>query len=633
MFGIKTNPSLSRDFVLIALVIIIALGVVSLWVSLDTYETHSESIVADMDTEANRIDRSLIGQIESASYVLESLARQVSQQGPENLSMTSSLLRSFTNQSRPEDVFAWVDGSQQIAITSHRGILSKPVDVSDRDYIKKALAEPWKVQIGRPVQGRVTDTWVLPICLGMTDYKGNHVGAVLAILDITALTRSLEKEIHKKAISFAILSRTLTPLTQTRDDDFFSTHFQIGEKLNTIDFDVNPRGVLTRSGLFNRHDVFSYYTVSTKYPYIILIGYDEMKSFADINKLLFAKIIQILAVALFLLTLLWIIRTRIIRPVESLSEIAADITRGKPYRALPHGGPLEIEALSQHIKTMDEYIHERKRIEEEIKQKNSYLIRVKDSAEVINNARMDFLSALAEELNKPIETIRESSETLKDQHFGPLGSEHYLQEAGGIFSNSIHLSQMIEDIHLISDMEHGIVVLNEKPVNLSFVIHKALRVFQELPQHRHVEIKLRIDESMPQLVIDEDRLVQILVNIFTAGVQKIDPGSPMVLECMIEKDHTGAEEIVIMLKYSAKPTDQQSEYASFSLYPTEMNPKHRGYIRSGGINIALTRMLVSLLQGTLETNVSQNNVCRVYIRFPEQRIWKSGSTEKSDTYI
>lgn len=632
MFGLKTNPSLSRDFVLIALVIIIALGVVSLWVSLDTYETHSESIVADMDTEANRIDRSLISQIENASYVLESLARQVSQQGPENLSMTSSLLRSFTNQSRPEDVFAWVDGAQQIAITSHRGILSKPVDVSDRDYIKKALAEPWKVQIGRPVQGRVTDTWVLPICLGMTDYKGNHVGAVLAILDITALTRTLEKEIHKKAISFAILSRTLTPLTQTRQDDFFNSHYQIGEKLNTIDFDVKPKGVLTRSGLFNRHDVFSYYTVSSKYPYVILIGYDEMKSFADINKLLLAKIVQILAVALFLLTLLWIIRTRIIRPVESLSDIAADITRGKPYRPLPQGGPLEIEALSQHIKTMDEYIHERRRIEEEIKQKNKYLIRVKDSAEVINNARMDFLSTLAEELNKPVASVRESAETLKDQHFGPLGSEHYLQEASGIFSNSIHLSQMIEDIHLISDMEHGIVVLNEKPVNLSFVIHKALRVFQELPQHRHVEIKLRIDESMPQLVIDEDRLVQILVNIFTSGVQKIDPGSPMVLECMIEKDHTGAEEIVIMLKYSAKPADQQSDYSSLALYPTEMNSKQQAYIRSGGINLALTRMLVSLLQGSLEANVSQNNVCRVYLRFPEQRIWHSGS-ETGDTYI
>ncbi|MFO1241839.1 MAG: hypothetical protein U1E36_01335 [Rickettsiales bacterium] len=633
MFGIKTNPSLSRDFVLIALVIIIALAVVSLWVSLDTYETHSESIIGDMQSESIRIDRSLINQIENASYVLESLARQISQQGPENLSMTSSLLRSFTNQTRPEDIFAWIDSSQEIVITSHRGILSQPVDISDRDYIKKALAEPWKVQIGRPVQGRVTDSWVLPVCLGMTDYKGNHVGAVLAILDIGALTRTLEKEVHKKAISFAILSRTLTPLTQVKDNDFFAAHYQINEKLNDVDFDVMPSGVLTRSGLFNRHDVFSYYTTSSKYPYIILIGYDELKSFADINKLLLAKIVQILAVAMFLLTLLWIIRTRIIRPVESLGEIAADITRGKNFRPLPHGGPTEIEALAHHIKTMDEYIHERRRIEDEIKQKNNYLIRVKNSAEVINNARMDFLSTLAEELNKPIGSIREGSETLKDQHFGPLGSEHYLQEANNIHTHSIHLSQMIEDIHLISDMEHGIVVLNEKPVNLSFVIHKALRVFQELPQHRHVEIKLRIDESMPQLVIDEDRLVQILVNIFTAAVQKIDPGSPIVLECMIEKDHTGAEEVVIMFKYSAKPEDQQSDYTSFSLYPSDIAQKQRGYIRSGGINIALTRMLVSLLQGTLEANVSQNNVCRVYVRFSEQRIWKSGDSEKTDTYL
>lgn len=631
MFGIKTNPSLSRDFVLIALVIIISLCVVSLWVSMDTYEEHSEGIVAQMENESNRIDRALINEIGNAAYVLESLARQISQQGPDNLAMTSSLLRSFTNQARPEDIFSWIDGAQEISITSHRGILSKPVDVSDRDYIKKALAEPWKIQIGRPIQGRVSEKWVLPICLGLTDYKGNHVGAVLISLDIDALTHSLEGEIKKNGISFAILSRTLTQLTQVRENDFFATYYQILEKLGGIDFDVASRGVLTRSGLFNRHDVFSYYTVSSKYPYIILIGYDQVKSFAEINKLLWARIVQILAVALFLLTLLWIIRTRIIHPVEALGEIAAEITRGKPFRPLPHGGPLEIEALSQHMRVMDEYIQERRRIEEEIRHKNNYLIRVKDSAEVINNARMDFLGTLAEELNKPVATIQESAETLKDQHFGPLGSEHYIQEASGIYSQAVHLGQMIEDIHLISDMEHGIVVLNEKPVNLSFIIHKALRVFQELPQHRHVEIKLRLDESMSQLVIDEDRLVQILVNIFTSALQKIEPGSPMVLECLIEKDHTGAEEMVIMLKYSVRP-DDQADYLSFSVYP-EMNKQPRAYVRSGGINMALTRMLISLQQGTLEMNVSTNNVCRIYVRFPEARIWKAGDGNKGDTFI
>ena len=632
MFGIKTNPSLSRDFVLIALVIIFSLCVVSLWVSMDTYEEHSEEIINQMQNESNRIDHALINEIENSAYVLESLARQISQQGPDNMAMTSNLLRSFTNQTRPENIFSWIDSSQEITITSHRGILSKPVDISDRDYIKKALAEPWKIQIGRPIQGRVSEKWVLPICLGLTDYKGNHVGAVLISLDIDVLTRSLEKEIKKGGISFAILSRTLTQLTQIRENDFFATYYEIMEKLNGIDFDVAPRAVLTRSGLFNRHDVFSYYTVSSKYPYVILIGYDQVKSFAEINKLLWARIIQILAVALFLLTLLWIIRTRIIRPVEELSTIAADITRGKPFRPLPRGGPMEIEALAQHIHTMDDYIQERRRMEEEIKQKNNYLIRVKDSAEVINNARMDFLSTLAEELNKPVASIQESAETLKDQHFGPLGSEHYLQEAGGIFTQAIQLTQMIEDIHLISDMEHGIVVLNEKPVNLSFIIHKSLRVFQEQPQHRHVEIKLRLDESMPQLIIDEDRLVQILVNIFTSAVLKIEPGSPMVLECLIEKDHTGAEELVLMLKYSARPEDLQSEYAGFAHYPEMSSKQNRSYIRSGGINMALTRMLVSLQQGALEMNISTNNVCRVYVRFPEARIWR-GDEAASDTYI
>jgi hypothetical protein len=43
-------------------------------------------------------------------------------------------------------------------------------------------------------------------------------------------------------------------------------------------------------------------------------------------------------------------------------------------------------------------------------------------------------------------------------------------------------------------------------------------------------------------------------------------------------------------------------------------------VQSEGINMALTRMLVSLHQGEIETRVSPNKVVRQYIRFPIQRV-------------
>ncbi|MBY0354454.1 MAG: hypothetical protein K2Q12_01840 [Rickettsiales bacterium] len=607
-----SNPSLSRDFVLLSLVIIVFLGAVSVWVAYRTYEDHSQNIIGHLESESLRVDRALIVEIENSSYLLESLARQISQIGPENLNGIARLLRSFNDQTHRDDVFSWIDANQQVVVSSNRGILGKSIDVSDRDYIKKALTEPWKIQIGRPIQGRVSERWVLPICLGLTDYRGNHVGAILASIDIIGLTEELRKVIREVGIDFSIYSTTLNPLTEATGKSIFTPHETVEESLKKIDFTKKPNGALTRATLFKPDELFTFYEVSTEYPYVIVVSHDPALSAKVVRSSLRGKLAQVFSVALLLVTILWIIRTKIIKPVLNLCDIIADIARGKRFRPLEQHGPVEIEMLAQQVKKIDDYLEERRRKENELLMKNRYLTRVKETGQRMAHARLEFLHSLSTELGQPLQIIEESVQALKDQHFGPLPNRRYLEQATLIYQKTRALNQMVSDLASISESEYGTLVLNETPVDISFAIHRAIRLFTEQPNYKHTDIKLRLDEQLPKLLIDEDKLNQILLHTMANAVSRSASGSSIIVETLIDKNQLGSEDFVVMLKFNLRASEGVESTATDG---TE--PSMQSMYRSDGISLALTRMLLSLHQGRIETSISHNQVCRIYLRFPD----------------
>lgn len=637
--GSQTRPSLSRDFVVLSVLILLVLALASVWVAYVSYEEHSDKTLTLLENEAVRIDRALIVEIKNASYLLESLGRQISQSGPEKQQQISRLLRSFNDDAGKDNIFLWINDSQSVTVSSNHGILPKPVDVSDRDYVKKALAEPWKVQIGRPVLGRVSEKWILPIAMGLTDFDGRHLGIISISLDINALTDEIRADLHYPAVHFAILSKTLTPLTGIDAHDKKDACLLPTEALTDIDFDAQTSGVIARASLFTNSSGYALYEVSSKYPYVILIGYDGELGTAEVTELMLPKLTVVIFNAIVLLILLWTVRQRVIHPVDSLAHSVENIVRGEEFLPLKGAVPAEIEQLADQIRKLSQYLRERERVEEEMLVKNTYLKRVKETAQLMNQARTQFLVTLSEELEKPVYSIAEYAEGMKDQHFGPLKNEAYIRHAFDIYRQSMELKQMVLDILAVSQMESGVIILHEKPTNVTFCLHRAVRHFQDQPQNKHVEVKLRMDENLPKLIIDEDRFNTILVNLLTRAAAQLSPGSAIVLEASLDKVPGSAEEFLIMMKYTMlqHESDQDMDQIRRLQIIAEGGDAIQPVIGSEGINLALTQMLISLHQGRMNIDISSNHVCRLFIRFPETRMLrtqqpansKSGGVEKA----
>ena len=592
----RTQPSLSRDFALLSVFIVFILVLASIWVTFETYGNYEKEVAKQMEREALRLDRSLIVEIENASYILESIGRQI-QATSDTSSNVAQLFFSFAKAESPKrGIFSWVDKEQMITVSNNLGVLDKPIDVSDRDYVKKSIAEPWKIHIGRPIEGRLSHGWILPLSLGLTDRNGTYLGSVIVALDAETLTNNIGRSIKDNSIHFAITNFSLTLLTQTPAAvSFFNDSFDV-TRLSKIDFEKTASGNYSKSSLFKRHQIYTYFERSSQYPYVIFLGLDASQSALDLRKMLVPRLFQLLVIAVFLLFVLWTVRKRIIQPVIALTEQTSTIVRGEGFDPDKTRGPLEIEQLAYEIQRLYDYINERRRVEAELRLKNAELTRVKEAAQITNQVKADFFAYVGQELTEPVEAIMQQIETLKDQHFGPIGNGKYLVHAADIHDQTKQLMAMLEDIKAISKAETGLLALNESDIDLTFVLQKTIRIFRE-KAGVGAEVHVDINNSLPHVRGDELRIKQLVLNILNAIAQQLSVAEPIRITSSLK-----AQELSLSFSYTANS----------SLLSATRSKQ--------GLDLALARLLIALHQGTLEMKTSADRLSVITIKFPALRV-------------
>lgn len=609
MFTIRTQPSLSRDFALLSVFIIFILLLVSVWMTIETTQNYHRDMAKQMETESLRLDRALIVEIENASYILESVGRQIQATSAGNTEAIAQLFFSFAKtEGSKRTIFSWVGKDQLLSVASNLGVLSQPIDVSDRDYLKKSIAEPWKVHIGRPIYGRLSQRWVLPLSLGLTDGNGTYSGSVVVSLDSEKLATDVGRTLKDSGVRFAITNMALTLLTQTEAaETFFNSTFDM-KRLAALDFSKHQAGLYSTGSLFDGDKIFAYYERSSQYPYVIFLGIDAKTTRDGLRAQLLPRLVQLIVIAVFLLFVLHTVRRRIIQPVVALTGQTARIVRGERFDEDETVGPLEIEQLSHEIKRLYDYIEERRRVEGELRLKNTELNRIKEAAQLTNQVKAEFFAYVGDQLAEPTDMILQQIETIKDQHFGPLGNPIYGQHAYEVYEHAQQLLTMLADIRAISEAETGLLALNEHEVDISFILQKTVRIFRD---KSNVEIQLDVPPGLPRLRGDELRLKQLILNIMQSASRQLNPGDVIRIAAVVR-----AQELSITFAYVGSTLADSSRMKSLGTLVTSSNTTRAKH----GLEMALARLLVAMHQGTLEMKTTQDRTTTITVKFPAIRV-------------
>ncbi len=147
------------------------------------------------------------------------------------------------------------------------------------------------------------------------------------------------------------------------------------------------------------------------------------------------------------------------------------------------------------------------------------MLRSKEEAELANRAKSEFLANMSHELRTPLNAIIGFADTIGHQVFGPLDNTKYLEYIENIRESGQHLLELINDILDVSAIESGKIEVNFEPVDVSEMIHEALRLVRPRAETARVELLTDVPSGLPQVPADRRRFKQILVNLLSNAVK------------------------------------------------------------------------------------------------------------------
>lgn len=157
--------------------------------------------------------------------------------------------------------------------------------------------------------------------------------------------------------------------------------------------------------------------------------------------------------------------------------------------------------------------------------------------EEMDRLKSNFLSSVSHELRTPLTSVRGFAKLIsKDfkKRFLPLaqGDPKLTKQANRVSDNldiiigeAERLTRLINDVLDISKIESGSVEWRDTDIDVSEVVRQAYNAasgqFADLDK---VECVLSVDENLPALRIDRDRLVQVMVNLLNNAAKFTDEG-------------------------------------------------------------------------------------------------------------
>ncbi|MBD3884697.1 PAS domain S-box protein [Phormidium tenue FACHB-886] len=146
----------------------------------------------------------------------------------------------------------------------------------------------------------------------------------------------------------------------------------------------------------------------------------------------------------------------------------------------------------------------------------------------LNKFKSNFLANVSHELRTPLTSVLGLSSVLLQQHFGPL-NERQEQYLSLIHNNGDHLLSLINDLLDLAKIEAGKQELNKTIVDVAALCQNAIEVVEVRANSKQQQISLQLPVAVESIVVDPQRILQILLNYLSNAVKFTLEGGKITL--------------------------------------------------------------------------------------------------------
>ncbi|MEM7758407.1 MAG: HAMP domain-containing sensor histidine kinase [Cyanobacteria bacterium P01_A01_bin.40] len=255
---------------------------------------------------------------------------------------------------------------------------------------------------------------------------------------------------------------------------------------------------------------------------------------------------------------------RIVQPLNQMETIIEQFANGKLDQRMSH---LEIPELDRLAMGFN---------------------RMASSLEEVEERRREIIDDLTHELRTPLTIIRGRLEEIAD---GIIIANSQIYSR--LIRETKRLQRLLNDLQELSQAEVGNLSLNLQPANLRQILEQLTERFGEQLIGSDRMLKLTCPNDLPYVMVDSDRLEQILVNLLSNAIRHTPEGS-IAIKAWLD----GEQVWIAVTDNGSGIAESELPYVFRRFWRSQ---KSRSQTYGGtGIGLAICQRLVELHQGAIE---------------------------------
>ena len=226
------------------------------------------------------------------------------------------------------------------------------------------------------------------------------------------------------------------------------------------------------------------------------------------------------------------------------------------------------------------------------------LIRDITAEKEVDRMKTDFISTVSHELRTPLTSVlgfakliqKKLEETVlpavnTDTKKTERAVRQVRENLHIIVSEGERLTSLINDVLDIAKIEAGKIEWNMQATTISEIVDRAIAATSVLAQNSGLEVIRDIESALPEIVVDRDRLIQVLINLLSNAIKFTDSGT---VTCRVRRHAREISINVIDTGIGLATEDLERVFEKFKQVGEVMTDKPKGT----GLGLPICKQIV-----------------------------------------